>query len=319
MVNTKTRRTPAGLFPSIFQIFLSLLWGGNNVSIKSSLIYGSPLQVGWIRFVLGGIVTVLYMGIRKESFKLQKFEMTPLAILGVIFSTQIVFMNFGQHLTSAGHATALNATYPIWAAIIAHFIVPNDQLSRWKILAIVFSYVGVLAILFGDRSISSEGISISGDLMSLISSCLLGLRLVLMSNFMQNISVAKVMLGQLVIGSILFLPASYALESPVYSLEPSFWLAMGYQGLVIAGFGFLANAWLIQKHLPTTITFFSFIQPPAGVILAWLVLSEDPGQGLISGLILVVTGALIFGGESYLKGKKRSSDLSNKPKKAALP
>ncbi|MEC9437881.1 MAG: hypothetical protein VX917_00425, partial [Chloroflexota bacterium] len=53
-VDTLERRKPAGLLPTVFQIFLSLLWGGNHVSIKASLEYASPLQVGWMRFVVGG-------------------------------------------------------------------------------------------------------------------------------------------------------------------------------------------------------------------------------------------------------------------------
>ena len=48
-------RRPAGLLPSVFAVFISLLWGGLPVSIKTSLKYGAPLQIGWMRFALGGV------------------------------------------------------------------------------------------------------------------------------------------------------------------------------------------------------------------------------------------------------------------------
>ena len=80
-----------------------------------------------------------------------------------------------------------------------------------------------------------------------------------------------------------------------------------YQGVIIAGFGFLSNAWLVKRYLPSTVTFFSFIQPPAGLVLAWLTLGEDPGSGLIAGLFFIVVGAIIFGGESYLRARKVAS------------
>ena len=143
-IDTSEKRKPAGLIPTAFQIFLSLLWGGNHVSIKASLEYGSPLQVGWMRFVLGGMVTFVYMLLRRESFLVAKSEVRPLLIIGALFTVQIMFMNVGQHLTTAGHATALNSTYPIWAAVIAHFLVPTDTLTRWKVLAIVLSYICLL-------------------------------------------------------------------------------------------------------------------------------------------------------------------------------
>jgi drug/metabolite transporter (DMT)-like permease len=304
-IYTFEKRKPAGLLPTAFQIFLSLLWGGNNVSIKTSLEYASPLQVGWMRFVAGGFVTFIYILIRKESLYVVRSEIRPLLIIGVLFTVQIVFMNVGQYLTTAGHATALNATYPVWASVIAHFLVVTDTLTRWKVLAIVMSYIGILIIVFGDTGIVASGVSVQGDFMSLLSAILLGLRLVLMSNFAQNMSEIKIMFGQSVMGISFFLIGSFIFESPQYSLELRFWLALAYQGFVIAGFGFLANAWLVKKYLPSTVTFYSFIQPPAGVLLAWLVLSEAPGRGLLVGLVFVVAGAITFGSESFIKARRK--------------
>ena len=297
-------RRPAGLLPSAFSIFIALLWGGLPVSIKASLKYGGPLQIGWMRFTLGGLVTLLYMVARRESFSFKKSEIRPVLIVSLLFSVQLVFMNVGQDLTTAGHATAIGTTMPIWAVTIAQIMIPSETLSRWKILAIALSYAGVLAVVLGDSAESAEGVSLLGDLLSLVSAILLGLRIVLISNFAQNVSESKLMLGQQIIGTALFLVASYAFESPTYTLESEFWLAMAYQGLIIAGFGFLANAWLVKRYLPSTIAFFYFVMPVAGVALAWLILGEDPGRGLIAGMVLVCVGALVYGGEAYIKAMR---------------
>ncbi len=299
-------RRPAGLLPSVFSIFISLLWGGLPVSIKTSLKYGAPLQIGWMRFTLGGLVTLTYMVARKESFRLEASEIRPILIVSLLFSVQLVFMNVGQDLTTAGHATAIGTTMPIWAATIAQIMIPSERLNLWKAIAIALSYAGVLAVVFGDDAGSAQGVSLLGDLLSLVSAILLGLRIVLISNFAQNVSESKLMMGQQIIGTILFLIASYALESPVYTLNSEFWLALAYQGLVIAGFGFLANAWLVKRYLPSTITFFYFVMPVAGVALAWLILGEDPGRGLIAGMVLVCLGALVYGGETYIKARRPS-------------
>ena len=255
-------------------------------------------------------MTIGYMVWRGDSFRVVSKEILPLMWISLLFVVQIMLMNYGQHFTSAGHATALNATFPIWAAIFAHFIVPSDRLHRWKIVAIVFSYAGVLAIVIGDTGFdgnSSDGETFTGDFMSLASAALLGLRLVLMSNFTQNMSEAKMLLSQLVVGTLFFVIGSYIFENPTYSWETRFWIALLYQGVIIAGFGFLSNAWLVKRYLPSTVTFFNFIQPAAGVTLAWIVLGEDPGSGLLLGLLLIVLGALVHGGEAYIRARKGSS------------
>ena len=287
-------------------MLVATLWGANNVSLKAALEYAAPLQVGWMRFVLGGAVTALYMIARRESFGVARREIKPVLVIGGLFAIQLIIMNVGQDLTSAGHGTALSATMPIWTATIAQILIPSDRLTRWRILAMALSYLGVLAVVFGDVGAAAEsGVTLMGDVLSLASAILLALRIVLTSNYAQNISEAKLMMGQLVIGTILLLPGSYLFESPVsYTLDARFWFALGYQGVVIAGFGFLASAWLVKRYLPSSIAFFYFVQPVAGVVLAWWILGEDPGRGLLLGIALVCAGALTYSVEGLLKARR---------------
>ena len=286
---------------------MATLWGANNVSLKAALDYAAPLQVGWMRFVLGGAVTALYMAARRESFAVARSEIKPILVIGGLFAAQLIIMNVGQDLTTAGHGTALSATMPIWTATIAQILIPSDRMTRWRILAMALSYAGVLAVVFGDGGLSASesGVTLLGDVLSLVSAILLALRIVLTSNYAQNISEAKLMLGQLVIGTVLLLPGSYLFESPVsYTAEGRFWFALGYQGLVIAGFGFLASAWLVKRYLPSSIAFFYFVQPVAGVVLAWWLLGEDPGRGLILGIALICVGALTYSLEGLMKARR---------------
>ena len=299
-------RRPAGLIPSGFALLLATLWGGNNVSLKASLGHGEPMQVGWMRFVLGGAVTLAYMLARRESLSVSRHEIKPLIALGALFSVQLIIMNVGQDLTSAGHGVALNSTLPIWTATLARFFIPSDRLTLWKGFALLLSYAGVLVVVLGDAGVEQEGVTILGDVLSLIAAGLLGLRVILLSNFAQNVSEGKLMLGQLVIGTVLLFAGSYVFENPVYTTDTGFWMALAYQGVVIAGFGFLGNAWLVKRYLPSSIAFFYFAQPIAGVILAWLILGEDPGRGLILGVGLLCAGAAAYSWESYTVARRAS-------------
>ena len=299
-------RRPAGLIPSGFALFVATLWGGNNVSLKASLGHGEPMQVGWMRFILGGIVTLAYMASRGESLAIARHEVKPLLALGILFSVQLIIMNVGQDLTSAGHGVALNSTLPIWTATLARFFIPTDRLTLWKGFALLISYAGVLVVVFGDTGIDQTGVTVLGDVLSFIAAGLLGFRLIMLSNFAQNVSEGKLMLGQLAIGTVVLLAGSYIFETPTYTTNGGFWLALAYQGFVIAGFGFLANAWLVKRYLPSSIAFFYFVQPVAGVILAWLILGEHPGRGLIAGVALLCVGALAYSWESYTTARKAS-------------
>ena len=298
--DVETRR-PAGAAASAFSLLIATLWGGNNVSIKAALDYAPPLQVGWMRFTLGAAVTIGYMLVRRESLLVARSEIKPILIIGALFSIQLTLMNWGQDLTTAGHGVALNSTMPIWTATLARLFIPSDRLTRWRVVAMALSYVGVLVVALGDEGFNTDGATLLGDALSLISAALLGFRIILISNYAQNVSEGKLMTGQLAIGFALLLAGSYALETPAYTLESRFWFALAYQGVVIAGFGFLASAWLVKRYLPSTVAFFYFVQPLAGVALAWLILGEDPGRGLIVGVALLCAGAMTYAWESYTR------------------
>ncbi len=54
-----------------------------------------------------------HMVARRESFAIAKHEIKPQIVIGLMFSAQLVFMNVGQDLTTAGHGVALHSTMPI--------------------------------------------------------------------------------------------------------------------------------------------------------------------------------------------------------------
>ncbi len=261
-----------------------------------------------MRFVLGGAVTLLYMLVQREPFRIARHEIWPLVTIGVFFSAQLVVMNIGQDMTSAGHGTALSSTMPIWTVTISQLFIPTDRLTRWKVLGMALSYAGILLVLFADTGIDSEGVTLLGDVLSLISAILLGLRVIMISNFAQRVPEGKLMMGQLVIGTALLAAGSYVFESPMYTMNEGFWFALSYQGFVIAGFGFLASAWLVKRYLPSTIAFFYFVQPVAGIALAWFILGEDPGSGLLGAIALLCAGAIVFSGQTYLSSRRQAAE-----------
>ena len=101
------------------------------------------------------------------------------------------------------------------------------------------------------------------------------------------------MLAQSVVGVPIFVLVSLIFESDPYVFSTDFVAALLYQGLVIAGFGFLSNAWLLQRFLPSHVAAWQLTTPVFGVILSALILSEAVGWELYAGTILVVAGSFL--------------------------
>ena len=289
------RRKPLTLGAGAFAFFLSALWGGQPVSLKAGLDDAPPLRIGWMRFVIGAVVVLIWAVIAKQSFKLARSEVLPLSLLGILFAVQLAFMNVGQNLTSAGHAGVVTPTFPLWASVFAHIFIPADRLSKRRAFGALVAYSGVVVVLvrnlLGDTELANAPNPLLGDLLLLCSAVLLGLRQIYISQLGQEITPVKILMAQAIFGTFSFLIASLLIEQEPMRMTWVLAASLLYQGVVIAGFGFIGMNWLLTTYLPSRVTIIALSQPIVTVTLSWLVLGESIGPELIAGAALVIVGS----------------------------
>ena len=291
-VDAPSPRGPQPLTASAttFALVLNALWGGNAVAIKAGLRDAPPLRLAALRFVAGGVVTVAWAISTRQSLWPTRREWRPLAWLAVLFVTQIAFMNIGQDHTTAAHAVVVNTTYPLWTGVFAHFFVPGDRLSVGRAAGTVIAYGGVV-VLFA-QSLTGGG-TLTGDALMLCSASMLGARQVYTSLAAQGVGLPKLLLTQTVCGIAAFAIAGLLIERDTWLVTDRLVLSILYQGVVIAGFGFIGNMWLIKHFLPSAVTALSLTTPVWGVILSHFVLGEALAPTLFVGLALVIAGSAL--------------------------
>jgi drug/metabolite transporter (DMT)-like permease len=280
---------PLTLPAAAFALFLSTIWSGNSIAIKAGLDHAPPLRLGYLRFITGAIVVLIWAIATGADLRIRRGEWMPLLILGILFSVQLGFMNIGLNHTTAGHGAVLTVTFPIWVAVLAHFFVPGDRLTPKRLLGVIIAYGGVL-LLFADSLGVDSGL-LFGDVLSAISGFLLGARQVYNARIVQGLHPAKLLLSQAIFGTVVFAVASVIFESGEYLWTGRLLVSVLYQGALIAGFGFIGNLWLIQRYLPSQVSLLSLTQPIFAVILARIVLGEALSSSLWLSVTLVVVGA----------------------------
>jgi drug/metabolite transporter (DMT)-like permease len=286
----------------LFALLLSLLWSGNPLAIKIGLLDAPPLRLGWLRFVVGGAVVLLWGVATRADLRPRAREWAPMALLGVLFSAQLACMNVGLSLTSAGHGAVLNLSFPIWVAVFAHFFIPGDRLGPRTLLGLGLAYGGILAFFAqalgagepgGGSGGGADGPSrlVLGDALSALSGLLLGARQVYNARVVQRVPAAKLLLAQAVCGVAAFVVASLLVEPDPWRWTGRLALSVFYQGVVIAGFGFVGNLWLLARYYPSQVSVLSLTQPVFSVLGAWLLLREPLTPALGVSTLLVTLGA----------------------------
>ena len=273
-------------------LLLSALWGGNTVAIKVGLADAPPLALGWMRFVLGGLCVLGWGWWTRAPFALRPGEPGPLFWLGTLFTAQLGLQNVGTWLSTAGHAAVLVNSYPVHIVLLAHFLVPGDRLTSARLGGVLLGYAGIL-LLFSDQLLSlrlADPRVLAGDLILALSAVLLGLRHVVLNRQLQFIHPVKPLLAQVAIGTPLFVVLSLCFESQAFQATGRLAASLVYQGIVIAGFNFIALTWVLTHYRPSSMAVLSLATPIFGVLATAAVLHEPVTWSLGASALLVAGG-----------------------------
>ena len=66
------------------------------------------------RFLFAALALTGVMMVKKESFKVEKREIPVLILLGFFYTASAMFLFWGYNFMSAGIATTLHFTYPVF-------------------------------------------------------------------------------------------------------------------------------------------------------------------------------------------------------------
>ena len=135
------------------------------------------------------------------------------------------------------------------------------------------------------------GVIGAGPGIVLFSAALLGLRLVFQAKVQQEIREIRVVLWQMILSLPLFAIGGSAWETIRWE-NLSFAPVAGilYQGVVIAGLGFMVFSYLLNRYTPSIIASFNFVSPVSGVLLSISLLGDRITFGIFGGVLLVGAG-----------------------------
>ena len=176
-------------------LFLSLLWGGNSVALKTSLADLPPFIVGGLRFSLATLAIIFWAMFYRIPLVPQKPERIALLIMSLLFTVQIGLINFGTYYTYASHTTILINLNPLFTAGLAHFFLKGDELNLKKSLGLVIAFVGVIIVFLVNFSLGNN--FLLGDLIVLASAFVLGICNIYVKILIQTINIYRLLIWQM--------------------------------------------------------------------------------------------------------------------------
>jgi len=280
---------------------LSLIWGSTWYFIKVGLNYFSPFLFAGVRFLIaGGLLTgILFLTGRKFPRNVRTWKyMFFSSFLQITFPYAGVF--WGEQFISSGLSAVLNASIPLFVALLAHFTLVQERLTPKKIFGFCISFLGILIIFKND--LGGSAAAIMGGLAIIGSSISAACANVYAKHQGAALDPMVTVAIQLSCGGIVLTAVSLAVEHEArwhWTGESA--VALLFLSIFGSLLAFIGLYWLI-KHIDVTIaSMLSFITPIVALAIGTITLGEKIGVHTLFGI------ACIFGGIYFVTGKKRKN------------
>ena len=272
-------------------VTMNCLWGGQPVAVKLGLEAFPPFWTAFLRFSLGIVCVGIWARLAGIRLYPAAEEWKPFLGLSLLFGVQIWIMNVGYGLTTGVMGSVLISVYPLVAALLGPLAVAGDRLDAVRALGLAAAFIGTATVLLGESEAGELEVLSTGNWLVLLSGTLLGVRLVMSTRVIRATDPARATFWQMVLAQPLFLAGALATETVAWDAIGWRPLAgIAFQGIVIAGVGFIVIAYLLRRYRPSTMISLGFVTPVSGAALSVWILGETITQSFVVGLIEVAIG-----------------------------
>lgn len=271
-------------------LLLSLLWGAAYLFVRAAVPAFGPAPLVVLRL---GLAAVLLLPVLLLRGGLPTLRAHPrqLLVLGVPF-TAVPFLLLAYaslHIT-AGLVAVLNATAPLFAALIAHYLL-KERLGAWRALGLVVGFAGVGVLMWGSVSFKT-GSGLFAVLAVLGTSTFWGIGANYTRKHLAGADALVITVGSLLAASLFLAPFAWA-TWPSENPSARAWAEVVFLGVASSGLGFLLYFRLLRRIGPVRAMSVTFLNPVVAMLSGWLYLGEAITLQMLAGGAVVLLGTAL--------------------------
>jgi drug/metabolite transporter (DMT)-like permease len=276
----------------IVWLILCCIWGSTWLFIKLGLADLPPFSFAGIRFVFASAILVVLILARGVRWPRKRGEWLVILVVGLLqFSLNYGLVFWGEQHISSGLAAVLQSTFPAFGLVLAHLYLPDERITRKKIVGVLLGFAGV-AVIFSDQlTIAGKG-ALLGSIALVLSAMCGSYGNVLVKAYGTQIDPFVLAAGQMLCGFPPLLVLGIATEGNPLHFH---WtgravLALAYLVIVGSVIAFTLFYWLVRHMDVTNTMLISLVTPVVAVILGMIVLGERLNWRLIAGAACIISG-----------------------------
>ncbi|MDO5717808.1 MAG: EamA family transporter [Tissierellia bacterium] len=249
----------------------------------------NPIELNFLRFVIGSIALFVAMAIKGESLSLIKYRHFKIMRISVWFALTPIILFTSYNYISSGMATTLHYVYPIIVIFLCSLI--------FKVKITVFQLISAALCLIGVFSFSSNesGFNFIGAATAIGSGLTYAIYVISFSRFnTEGISAFKFSFYLYIYSAIITLIPGLFLGSMKFDIDIIAWISiivLSISTSIISTVFFQEGVRLIGPQKASLISTF---EPVMSVIIGFILFNEALKLKSIFGIILILISVIIL-------------------------
>jgi drug/metabolite transporter (DMT)-like permease len=284
-------------------LILAALWGGSFLFIRVGVTDFGVAPLMALRVGIGALFLLALLFTRRparEAVNTMREHAGSLLVVGILNSAApFCLFAFAELTLSAGVTSVINATTPLWGAIVA-FVWLKDRLSTLRIAGLAIGFAGVMALVWNQIATPQEagvspGTTALAALAALGATLLYGMAASYTKRHLTGVDSLTVAAGTMTGATIVLLPFAI-FWWPVGPVSTAAWGSVIALGIACTGVAYMVFFHLISVVGPARAITVTFVIPVFGILWGAMFLGEQVSAGMVGACVIILIGTSLATG-----------------------
>jgi len=252
-----------------------------------------------LRVAIAAVTLQLVLVLRGHRLPSECRVIAAVAVMGLLNNVlPFTLIVWGQHRVASGLAAILNATTPLFTAVVAHLFTADEKLTRAKMIGVLSGICGVI-VMIGPMALMGIGIQALAELACLGAALSYAFAGVFGRQFRRlGVTPLATATGQVTASALMLFPITIIVDRP-WELAPphvATWGAVLGIGVLSTAVAYVLYFKILETAGATNLLLVTFLIPVTAILLGTYVLREHLLFSHLVGMGLIGTGLAVIDG-----------------------
>ena len=282
-------------------VILAAVWGASFLFMRIAVPEFGPIAMIELRVVIATLFLLPVLLLRDSTTALRTNWKKLFAIGAVNSAVPFCLLAYSTLFLSAGFAAILNATAPLFAAVIAWAWL-SENLNPSRVVGLAVGIAGVIVLVWDKVSLTLDGVSMA-VLAAIVASLFYGIGGNYTKRFMSGVSALTIATGSQAGAAVVLLPLAIWRwpQEPVSTMA---WVTVIVLGVVSTGIAYILYFRLIANVGPSKAITVTFLTPAFAMLWGAVFIGEAVTASMIGGCAIILSGTALATGLVSVGGRR---------------